>query len=75
MSRLADLPEDQRVFAVKSLLALISFLLVPLVVVAWMFDFDPSQVPLRTFALLMVLVGFPGWVAIVAWRAVVKFRN
>ena len=75
MSKLVDLPEDQRSFAIKSVLALVFFLLVPFVIVAWMFGFDPNQEPLRTIALLMVIVGFPGWVAIVCWRAVVKFRN
>lgn len=75
MSKLADLSEDQRAFAIKSVLALVFFLLVPFFVVAWMFDFDPNQQPLRTIALSMAIVGFPGWVAIVCWRAVVKFKN
>lgn len=75
MSGLAVLPEDQKVFVTKSVLALVLFLLVPLIVVAWMFDFDPNQEPLRTIALLVVLVGFPGWVAIVGWRAAVKFKK
>lgn len=75
MSKLADLPEDRRIFVRNSLFALVIFLLVPFFAVCWVFDFDPNQEPLRTIALLVVLVGFPGWVAIVCWRAVVKFRN
>lgn len=75
MGGMADLSEEQRIFVRKSVIALVVCLLVPFLVVCWAFDFDATQEPLRTIAWLVALVGFPGWVVIVGWRAVVKFRN